>query len=89
LKSVAVGVGKIGVPLTVTSSLRSLKDAKIDSLAGGTVPVAFITELMRDGGQPMAVATKDSRNIKTTVVIGKSGLSASFDQFMARCKDLV
>jgi hypothetical protein len=68
--------------------LRNLKDAKIESIAGGTVPAAFVIELMRDCGQPLAVATRDSRNVKTTVVIGKTGLSASFDQFMARCRDL-
>jgi hypothetical protein len=88
LKSVALGVGKIGVPLAVGSSLRNSKDAKIESIASGLVPVAFMTELMRDGGQPLAVATRDSRNVKTTVVVGKTGLSASFDQFMARCRDV-
>jgi len=86
LKAVGLGVGRIGAPLTVGSSLRDLKDAMIESIAGGLVPVAFITELMRDGGQPLSVATIDSRGIKTSVVIGKAGLSGSLDQFMAKCR---
>jgi hypothetical protein len=42
---------------------------------------------MRDGGQPLVVATTDSKKAKTTTVIGKAGLSANFDRFTARCKD--
>jgi len=84
---VGIGVGKQGVPLAIGSSLRSMQDAKIESMAGGTASVAFITEWMRDGGQPLAVVTTDSKKVKTTSIIGKSGLSSSFDRFTARCKD--
>jgi len=88
LKGVGLAVGKVSAPLTVGSSLRNLKDATIESVAGGSVPVAFAAELMRDGGQPLSVATVDSRGVKTSVVIGKSGLSASLDQFMAKCRSI-
>jgi hypothetical protein len=87
LMGVGIAVGKQGVPLPIGSSLRNMQDAKIESMAGGTASVAFITEWMRDGGQPLAVATTDSKKVKTTTIIGKTGLSASFDRFTASCKD--
>jgi len=87
LIGVGIGVGKQGVPLRIGSSLRNTQDARIESMAGGTASVAFIAEWMRDGGQPLVVATTDSRKVKTTTIIGKAGLPASFDRFTARCKD--
>lgn len=86
LISVGLGVGKQGAPLAVGSSLRNMHDLTIDSIATGTVPIAFVTELLRDGGQRLAVATIDSKKAKTNITIGKTGLSGGFDRFMARCK---
>jgi hypothetical protein len=83
---VAVGVGRQGIRLNVGSSLRDMQNAKIESIATGNAPVLFIAELMRDGGQPLAVVTTDSIGAKTTVIIGKAGLSPSIDKFAAMCK---
>ncbi len=71
--------------LAIGSSLRNMQDGTIDSIASGTASVAFVAELMRDGGQPLAVATIDSNGVKTTIIIGKAGLSASFKRFTANC----
>jgi hypothetical protein len=87
LGGVGIAVGKQGVPLQVGSSLRNARDARLESTASGTVSVEFITDWFRDGGQPLVVATSDSRKVKTNTTIGNAGLSDSFDRFTARCKD--
>jgi hypothetical protein len=86
LTGVGLGVGGQMASLPVGSSVRNLHDVTIDSIATGTASVAFITELMRDGGQVLGVATVDSNGIKTNIKIGRTGLSDGFKHFVAKCK---
>jgi hypothetical protein len=58
----------------------------IESIASGAASLAFVTELMRDGGQPLTVATVSSDGAKTIVVVGKTGLSASLERLTANCR---
>ena len=92
LLGVGLGVGSTrtgtqAAPLAIQSSSRNMQDATIESIASGTASVAFVTELTRDGGQPLDVATMDSKKDTTHIKMGNAGLSAGFDQFMAKCKD--
>ena len=85
---VGICTGNQGVPVRIGSSLRNTQDAKLESMGGGTASVAFITDWMRDGGQPLAVATsRFQEKSKPPPSIGNAGLSASFDRFTASCKD--
>jgi hypothetical protein len=86
LTGVGLAVGGQKTSLPVGSSLRNLHDVTIDSIATGTASVAFMTELVRGGGQSLAVATIDSNKIKTNITIGRTGLSDGFKRFVATCK---
>ena len=86
LTGVGLAVNNSPIPLAVGSSLRSMQGETIESIASGAASLAFVTELMRDGGQPLTVATVSSDGAKTIVVVGKTGLSASLERLTANCR---
>ncbi len=82
-----VGIASQGqsAPLRVESSSRKVQGAEIESVARGVVPAAFLNVLARDGGRPLTVATVTADNVKTSIVIGNTGLSTSFAEMDASC----
>jgi hypothetical protein len=74
-----------GAPLAVESS-RKARGVEVESIARGTVSAAFVNAMMRDGGQPMAVATITTSKLRTTAIVGKTGLADSFEELAASCK---
>jgi hypothetical protein len=84
---VGIGVGKLGSPLPVGSSLRNLNEPKLDSTASGRLSATFIAKWTRDGGQPLHVVSLDSSKVRIASVVGPSGLAAAFPKLVAKCKD--
>jgi hypothetical protein len=74
-----------GAPPAVESS-RKARGVEVESIARGTVSAAFVNAMMRDGGQPMAVATITTSKLRTTAIVGKTGLADSFEELAASCK---
>src|SRR6185295_2860864 len=88
VRGVGLGVDAIetGVMLHVETSLRDMHAPTIETIASGSAPIAFVTELFRDGGQRLVVATMNTNKEQTSVSVGKAGLD-SLGQFALTCQE--
>ena len=88
VRGVGLGVDAIetGVMLHVETSLRDMHAPTIETIASGSAPIAFVTELFRDGGQRLVVATMNSNKEQTSISVGKAGLD-SLGQFALTCQE--